>query len=201
MSKFIHLFSGGLDSTVLLYDLLDKGEGVFCLLFDYGQRHKKELEYAARTCEKLGVKYERIHLPHELFSRTSLTKGGVLTVDELNGGKTVVPNRNMVLISMAASYALSNGGTVVTWAANSDDSLIYPDCRDEFLKALNCALRLCHTRRMEVHAPYIVRTKKKVVEIGRGLGVPFEETWSCYDGGDESCGECGACKVRKAAME
>ena len=200
MSKFIHLFSGGLDSTVLLYHLLDQGEGVFCLLFDYGQRHKKELEYAVATCEKLNVPFERIYLPHEMFSRSALTKGLAPGVDELTGGATVVPNRNMVLISMAASYALCHGGTVVTWAANADDAEVYPDCRDEFLKALNCALRLCHTRRMEVHAPFIVRTKKQVVEIGRKLGVPFDETWSCYAGGDEACGKCGACNVRNAAM-
>ena len=200
MSKFFHLMSGGLDSTVLLYDLLDQENSVFCLLFDYGQRHLKELSYAAATCEKLGVPYERILLPREMFSRSALTAGKVLTVDELNGGATVVPNRNMVLISMAASYALSHGGTAVTWAANADDSAIYPDCRSEFLQHLNRALRICHTRRMEVHAPYIVRTKRQVVEKGREIGVPFEETWSCYAGGKEPCGECGACKVRAEAM-
>lgn len=200
MSKFFHLFSGGLDSTVLLYDLLDQENAVKCILFDYGQRHAKELEYAAKTCEKLKVEYDRIHLPHEMFSRSALTAGRVLKVDELNGGATVVPNRNMVLISMAASYALCHGGTAVSWAANADDSEIYPDCRGEFMTHLNRALRICHTRRMEVHAPYIVRTKRQVVEKGRELGVPFDETWSCYAGGDEPCGVCGACKVRQEAM-
>jgi 7-cyano-7-deazaguanine synthase len=200
MSKFIHLFSGGLDSTVLLYDLLDQENTVKCLLFDYGQRHIKELEYASKTCEKLGVEYERIHLPYEMFSRSTLTKGLVPGVDELAGGATVVPNRNMVLISMAASYALCYGGTAVTWAANADDAEHYPDCRSEFLQHLNRALRICHTRRMEVHAPYIVRTKKQVVDIGRRLNIPFAETWSCYAGTADPCGKCGACNVRKAAM-
>jgi len=200
MSKFFHLFSGGLDSTVLLYDLLDQENSVFCLLFDYGQRHLTELRYAAATCEKLGVPYERILLPREMFGRSALTAGKVLTVDELNGGATVVPNRNMVLISMAASYALSHVGTAVTWAANADDAAIYPDCRSEFLQHLNRALRICHTRRMEVHAPYIVRTKRQIVEKGRELAVPFGETWSCYAGGKEPCGECGSCKVRTEAM-
>lgn len=185
---------------MLLYDLIDQENSVKCILFDYGQRHVKELRYAARTCEKLDVPYERIALPHEMFSRSALT-GQMLRVDELNGGVTVVPNRNMVLISMAASYALCHGGTAVSWAANADDAEIYPDCRSEFLTHLNRALRICHTRRMEVHAPYIVRTKRKIVEIGRELDVPFAETWSCYAGGDEPCGECGACKVRKAALE
>lgn len=201
MSKFIHLFSGGLDSTVLLYDLLDQGNKVFCLLFDYGQRHARELQFAAATCEKLGVEYERIHLPHELFTRSALTAGKVLKVDELSGGCTVVPNRNMVFISIAASYALSHGGTAVSWAANADDAEHYPDCRSEYLTHLNRALRVCDSRRMEVHAPYIIRTKREVVYIGRRLKVPFDETWSCYAGGDAPCGECGACKVRSEAME
>ena len=200
MSKFIHLFSGGLDSTVMLYDLLDQGNKVHCLLFDYGQRHSKELSFAASTCEKLSVPYDRIHLPSALFVRSSLTAGKVQRVDELNGGVTVVPNRNMVLISMAASWALSHGGTAVSWAANADDAEHYPDCRGEYLTHLNRTLRICDSRRMEVHAPYIVRTKRAVVEIGRRLKVPFEETWSCYAGGDEPCGVCGACKVRAEAM-
>lgn len=196
MSKFIHLFSGGLDSTVLLYDLLDQGNTVHCLLFHYGQRHAKELNYAQQTCIKLKVPYEVIQLPHQLFKKSRLT-----TQDgELVGAGTIVPNRNMVLISMAASFALSNGGTALTWAANADDSEVFPDCRYDFYKRLNEALRICDNRRMEIHAPYLPRTKKQIVEIGRRLHVPFEETWSCYAGGDEPCGECGACIARKAAL-
>lgn len=198
MSKFIHLLSGGLDSTVLLYDLLDQGASVHCLLFEYGQRHAKELRYAAATCEKLSVPYGRIELPYNLFDRSSLTSRG----GELEGKSTIVPNRNMVMISMAASYALSHGGTAVTWAANADDETVYPDCRIEFYKALNSALRICDTRRMEIHAPFLTggKTKKQVVEIGRRLGVDFNATWSCYSGGSEPCGECGACKVRNEAL-
>lgn len=202
MAKFIHLFSGGLDSTVLLYELLNQGAHVHCLLFDYGQRHKVELRFAAATCEKLGVEYSRITLPGELFTRSSLTAGKVQRVDELNGGATVVPNRNMVMLSMAASFALSHGGTAVTWAANADDEAVYPDCRIEFYKALNSALRICDNRRMEIHAPYLTggRGKRQIVERGRQLGVPFDETWSCYAGGEQPCHSCGACKIREAAL-
>lgn len=201
MSKFIHLFSGGLDSTVLLYDLLSQGYNAHCLLFHYGQRHVKELDCAQATCIKLGLSYDVMALPLCMFQRSPMVgDSGIHCVDELKGASTVVPNRNMVLISMAASYALSHGGTAVSWGANSDDSKVYPDCRMEFLQHLNRSLRICHTRRMEVHAPYIVRTKREVVEIGRTLGVPFEETWSCYAGGDEPCGVCGACESRNLAM-
>lgn len=194
--KFIHLFSGGLDSTVLLYDLLDQGAKLHCLLFNYGQRHLKELNYAESTCGKLAVPYERLALAPKLFNRSSLTSGK----GELSGKPTIVPNRNMVMISMAASFALSCGGTAVTWAPNADDAAIYPDCRYDFFKALNEALHICDNRRMEVHAPYIQRSKRTVVEIGRRLNVPFDETWSCYDNGAEPCGVCGACKVRQEAL-
>lgn len=195
--KFIHLFSGGLDSTVLLYDVLHQGAKAHCLLFNYGQRHAKELDFAQATCIKLGVPYEVIELPHQMFKRSSLTGS---TTSELIGKPVVVPNRNMVLISLAASYALSTGGTAVTWAANADDAENFPDCRPEFLKNLNFALRICDNRRMEVHAPYIVHTKRQIVGFGRKLKVPFEETWSCYAGGDEPCGQCGACKTRAEAF-
>jgi 7-cyano-7-deazaguanine synthase len=196
MAKFIHLLSGGLDSTVLLYDLLDQGHKSHCILYDYGQRHIKELGFAEATCAKLGVTYDKIVLPPQLFERSALTTGA----ESLVGQPTIVPNRNMVLISMAASYALSHGCTAVSCAINSDDAEVYPDCRAEFIKHLNFALRCCHTRRMEVHVPYIVRTKAKVVEIGRRLNVPLGETWSCYAGGDEPCGQCGACQVRLKAI-
>jgi 7-cyano-7-deazaguanine synthase len=197
MAKFTHLMSGGLDSTTLLYDLLHQGHKAHCLLYDYGQRHIKELTFAEATCAKLGVAYDKITLPPQLFERSALTTG----TEPLVGKPTVVPNRNMVLIAMAASYALSHGGTAVSCAVNGDDAEVYPDCRADFMKHLNFALRCCHTRRMEVHLPYIVRTKAKVVDIAWRLNVPLEETWSCYAGGDEPCGQCGACQVRLKAIE
>ena len=188
--------SGGLDSTTLLYDLLDQGYKAHCLLYDYGQRHIKELSFAEATCAKLGVVYDKITLPSQLFERSALTTG----TEPLVGTPTVVPNRNMVLIAMAASYALSHGCTAVSCAVNGDDAEVYPDCRADFMKHLNFALRCCHTRRMEVHLPYIVRTKAKVVDIAWRLKVPLEETWSCYAGGDGPCGQCGACQVRLKAI-
>lgn len=194
--KFIHLFSGGLDSTVLLYDLIDQRAHVHCMLFNYGQRHLRELDCAERICHHLGVNYERVALAPKLFFRSTLTQRD----GQLVGKDTVVPNRNMCMISMAASFALSFGGTAVTYAANADDAEIYPDCRYEFFKAINQALRLCDNRRMEVHAPYIQRTKKQIVEIGRRLKVPFESTWSCYTDHAVPCGKCGACLQREAAL-
>lgn len=195
--KFIHLFSGGLDSTVLLYDLLHQEAHVHCLLFNYGQKHVKEIDHAERICDHLNVPYDRVVLAPKVFYRSTLTN----RTGELIGRDTIVPNRNMVMISIAASYALSFGGTAVTWAANADDAEVYPDCRYEFFKAINEALRIADNRRMEVHAPYIQRSKKQIVEIGRTLNVPFESTWSCYTGKVEPCGKCGACIERDKALE
>ena len=194
--KFIHLLSGGLDSTVLLYDVLNQGAHVHCLLFNYGQRHVKELDCAENICGHLNVPYQRVALAPKMFFKSTLTD----RTGALIGRDTIVPNRNMVMLSIAASYALSCGGTAVTWAANADDAEVYPDCRYDFFKALNEALRICDNRRMEVHAPYIQRSKKQIVEIGRKLNVPFESTWSCYTGNAEPCGECGACIQRKEAL-
>lgn len=195
--KFIHLFSGGLDSTVLLYDLLSQEAHVHCLLFNYGQKHLRELDCAENICGHLKVPYERLALAPKLFFRSTLTNRD----GEMIGKDTVVPNRNMCMIAMAASFALSNGGTAVTWAANADDGEVYPDCRYEFWKALNEALRISDIRRMEVHAPYIQRTKRQIVEIGVKLGVPFESTWSCYTEKSVPCGKCGACVQRAAALD
>ena len=194
--KFIHLFSGGLDSTVLLYDLLHQEAHVHCLLFNYGQKHLKELDCAESICEHLKVNYDRVALAPKVFYRSTLTQRD----GSLVGRDTVVPNRNMVMISIAASYALSFGGTAVTWAANADDAETYPDCRFEFFTKMNEALRICDNRRIEVHAPYIQRSKRQVVEIGRKLNVPFDSTWSCYTGNTEHCGKCGACIQRAAAL-
>lgn len=198
MKNYVHLLSGGLDSTVLLYELLNQGHKVRCILYDYGQRHIKELGFAEATCIKLGVKYERITIPHQLFEQCAITKPDN---QPMVGQPTIVPNRNMVLIAMAASYALSHGFTAVSCAVNGDDAEVYPDCRREFISHLNFALQCCHTMHMEVHVPYIAHTKAKVVEIAWHLNVPLEKTWSCYAGGDEPCGQCGACNVRNKAIE
>ena len=195
--KFIHLFSGGLDSTVLLYDLMHQEAHVHCLLFNYGQKHVRELDCAENICDHLGVDYQRVALAPKIFFKSTLT----YREGSLVGRDTIVPNRNMVMLSIAASYALSCGGTAVSWGANADDAEVYPDCRYEFYKALNQALRICDNRKMEVHAPYIQRSKRQIVEIGIKLGVPFESTWSCYAGTVEPCGKCGACIARDKAME
>ena len=198
--RYIHLFSGGLDSTVLLYDIIDRGDSVECLLCNYNQRHAKELDFAQATCVKLGVKYSVLQLPHQLFTRSALA-GRALKVDELSGSSTVVPNRNMVFISMATSYALSTGANMVSWAVNLDDSKVYPDCRLAFYNQIRFAIEKCDNTLVLLRAPFLSKTKAEVVALGKSLGVPFDETWSCYAGNETPCGECGACKSRQEALQ
>ena len=200
MPKFIHLFSGGLDSTTLLYDLLDQGYNVECMTFDYGQTHRREINAAKGFCKDLDIKQHLVELP-KIYSRCALVGGKRLGVGD--SPTAIVPNRNMILISIAAAYGLEHGATAVSWAANVDDEKLFPDCRyQDYLKPLNTALRACHTRRIEVHAPYLMGQYSKAWIVGRAreLGVPIEKTWSCYVGAPEPCGECGACELRNAAI-
>lgn len=186
--KFIILLlSGGLDSTVLLYWLLNKGFRVHCVLFDYGQRHQTELNYAKAHCRKT----------ESLFT--------ILSIPTLNGSKLtdgsdswVVPNRNAVMLSMAVNLAVVAKADSVAYACNADDQADFPDCRPKFLEAFNTASILATG--IEVTAPFMDITKRQIVEIGRGLGVDMSETWSCYAGGNEPCGKCPACLKREAAL-
>lgn len=195
--RFAHLFSGGIDSTVMLYDILEQGGSAYCLLFLYGQRHSKELDYAQETCGRLGVDYTVIELPHQVFKRSALT-GGMPKVD-LVGGPTVVPNRNMVFLSIAAGFAVSHDIKMISWAANRDDAMHYPDCRPAFRDYMEEAFDAAETG-VRIHAPFLGMTKADVVRLGRRLNVPFDKTWSCYAGDTIPCGECGACIVREKAL-
>lgn len=190
LPKFVvHLLSGGLDSTVQLYDLLSQNCQVHCLLIDYGQKHRRELNFAFRTCVKLNVQQSRLEIPALVGSR--LTDGRSTSV--------VVPNRNAVLLSYAVSMAVVARAESVTYACNADDSAEFPDCRPAFVAALNAAVKAAELP-VEICAPYIGNTKRQIVKIGESLSVPFEDTYSCYEGGFEPCGQCGACLKRKAAF-
>ena len=200
------VYSGGLDSTVLLHYLKATGKAFAALMFDYGQKHKKELEFAVANCKKLGVPYDIANLTSitSLFGGNSLTDAGV---DVPEGGykdenmmSTVVPNRNMIMISIAAARAISLGTDEVAYAAHSGDHAIYPDCRPEFADALDGVLRLCHYWPVKPCRPFVNMTKADIVKLGDQLGVDFSLTWSCYKGGHLHCGKCGTCVERKEAF-
>lgn len=200
------VYSGGLDSTVLLYHLRERGDEVRCLGVDYGQRHRRELEAGREICGRLGVE----HRIADLTAITPLLGGSALTDDidvpeghyaDATMKVTVVPNRNMILLSVAIGWALSSRCEAVAYAAHSGDHPIYPDCRREFIDAMAGAARLCDWQPVRIETPFVDRSKADIVRLGERLGVPFHLTWSCYRGGEVHCGRCGTCVERREAFE
>lgn len=205
--KCVVLLSGGLDSTVLLYTRLELGYDCYPLAILYGQRHEKEVLSAAVICKLLSLDLKRIDLSvlKELLP-SSLTGIGDVPdghyADE-SMKSTVVPNRNMILLSVAAGYAQGIGSGFVAYAAHKGDHPIYPDCRPVFVESARETITLgtgwSHDG-VQLLAPFIRYTKADIVKLGETLGVPFELTWSCYKGGDIHCGVCGTCTERKEAF-
>jgi 7-cyano-7-deazaguanine synthase len=206
MEQIVTIYSGGMDSTVLLYHLRAEGFEVAALSVNYGQRHQKELERAAVICSKLNVPHEVVDLRGvtRLLSGSALTD---LTVEVPEGHyaeesmkTTVVPNRNMIMLSAAIGWAISRKAQFVAYGAHAGDHTIYPDCRPEFATAMDAAARLADWQQVGVLAPFITMTKADIARRGHALGVPFELTWSCYKGGEMHCGRCGTCVERAAAF-
>ena len=205
--KAVVLFSGGLDSTVLVYDLLNEGADLKLLSIDYGQRHEKELKSSSEIAEFLGLEHEILRLPmlNNLLGGSALTDPSISLPEghyaEDSMKATVVPNRNMILLSLAAGHAISLQFDTVAYAAHAGDHTIYPDCRPEFATAIDQALKLCDWNTISLYRPFIQLSKQDLVRKGNELGVPFEKTWSCYAGNDKHCGKCGTCVERKEAFE
>jgi 7-cyano-7-deazaguanine synthase len=204
--KTVLLFSGGLDSTTALYWLKDRGDEIQCLSINYGQRHKKELMAARQIAQRLDVPFHILDLSAARFLLSGNSQTSDIEVPEGHYTEesmklTVVPNRNMIMLSMAIGWAVSLKFDTVTYAAHSGDHAIYPDCRKEFVEAMQRAAQLCDWHRLEVSAPFVDLSKQDIVRLGTDLRVPFELTWSCYKGEDLHCGKCGTCVERKEAFE
>jgi 7-cyano-7-deazaguanine synthase len=206
--KAVVILSGGLDSTTLLYWVIRQGFPVHALSFDYGQRHGKELEYAKKTCRKLGISHRVIDLRslRELLMTSALTNNDVEVPEEHYSHEsqrlTIVPNRNAIMLNIALGYAMSIGAEKVFYAAHFNDRAIYPDCRWEFVESMNVTAKLsCGDPLLEVAAPFIHKTKAEIVGLGHELGVPFSDTWSCYKGKEKACGVCGTCRERIEAFQ
>lgn len=206
MSKAVVILSGGMDSTTLLYKVRQDHDVVSVLSFDYGQRHIKELECAKKTANKLGIPHKVI----DLSAVNAVMEGSSLTRDidvpeghyaDENMKATVVPNRNMIMLSVAVADAVSREANEVYFGAHSGDHDIYPDCRQEFIEALSKATELANYQPVKIKAPFIHMDKGDILEVGKELGVPYEDTWTCYKGLEKACGKCGSCVERLEGFE
>jgi 7-cyano-7-deazaguanine synthase len=206
--KVVAIFSGGMDSTAMLYSLREAGHAVKAIGFDYGQRHRVELEHAERIAAKIGVDYHTIDLSvigAMIAGQSSQVNPEVEVPDghytEESMKATVVPNRNMIMLAVAVGHAISIEYDAVAYGAHAGDHTIYPDCRQEFVDAMKTVIGLCDWKTIELLTPFIDKSKAEIAEVGATLGVPFEDTWSCYKGGAKHCGTCGTCVERKEAFE
>ena len=205
--KAVVLFSGGLDSTVLVYHLIKEKVDLKLLSIDYGQRHQKEITSSTQIAEYLGLPHLVLSLPSlgQLLGGSALTDQKIILPKghyaEDSMKTTVVPNRNMILLSLAAGHAISIKFDTVAYAAHAGDHTIYPDCRPEFADSMAHALTLADWNCINLLRPFVNWSKADLVKHGMQMGVPFEKTWSCYAGGKFHCGKCGTCVERKEAFE
>ena len=176
------------------------------LSIDYGQKHRKEIAAAAAICADMGIEHEIADMRGiaALFGHSGLTDSETAVpeghYEEDSMKQTVVPNRNMILISVATAWAITKGAEAIAYAAHSGDHAIYPDCREEFADALDDAIRLCDWSSVWLYRPFVNMSKQSIVAEGARLGVPLGRTWSCYKGGALHCCKCGTCIERREAF-
>jgi 7-cyano-7-deazaguanine synthase len=181
----VHLLSGGLDSTTMLYDLKGQGHNVHCMLVDYRQKHVQELTFAKQHCHRLGVLFSTITIP---------PLGG------LEDDNWIVPNRNAIMLSLAVNLAAQINADTVTIGCNKTDEANFPDCRMAFIQLFNTMLTTAEIH-VEVCAPYLDKPKAWIAGMARELGVDTSMIWTCYKGGAVPCGECPACQKLTEAMQ
>ena len=204
MKDSVIVYSGGLDSTTLLYE--EQQRVALAVTFDYGSNHAaREIACARHHCALLGIE----HLVIELgfmgrYFQSSLLSGADAipsgNYDEENMKSTVVPFRNGIMLSIACGLAESRGFKRVLIANHGGDHAIYPDCRPEFIDAMDAAMRAGTYVNVEIAAPYTNLSKADLVRRGAKLGVDYGQTYSCYRGGEQHCGTCGTCTERREAF-
>lgn len=216
MKTKVVILSGGMDSTTLLHDIAqpfmmdyhtkDKPLPIEAISFDYNQKHAKELKCAIETCKKLDIKHKIVDLsalndlaPSSLTRKDQEVPHGHYAAESMK--QTIVPNRNMVMISLAVSYAISIGADELYYGAHAGDHEIYPDCRPRFVQALRQAIALCDNHIVNLCAPYSFKTKGDIARIGKKLNVDYSLTWTCYEGKEKACGKCGSCVERLEAFK
>lgn len=204
-TKVVVIYSGGMDSYTVLHKAINAGEEVHALSFNYGQRHAVELKLASQVCSQLGISHKVV----DINSINQLISGSALTGDievpeghyeEDNMALTVVPNRNMIMLSLAVGYAVNIGAEAVYFGAHSGDHAIYPDCRTEFVDAMNKVCAIANYQAVEIKAPYLHSNKIDILADGLSMGLDYSQTWTCYKGQSKACGKCGSCQERLEAF-
>lgn len=206
MKKAVVLLSGGLDSATILYYAKAKGFTPRCLIFEYGQRHRKEINRAKRIADHAKCRYQfmKIALPWQGSSLLD-KKMRLPQREEIDAQKipaTYVPARNIIFLSFAVSFAEAIGAKAVFIGANAVDYSGYPDCRPEFFEAYREVLAKglkagVEGEPIKVYTPLIHKTKAQIIKMGLKLKVPYHLTWSCYQGGQKPCGKCDSCLLRQ----
>lgn len=203
--KVVHVFSGGLDSTCLLAEMVKAKFEIECLGFNYGSKHnEKEISAAKDIAEYFDVRYRLVRMPfiNYLFKSDLLLTGGDIPEgyyrDE-NMSRTVIPLRNGIMAMIAAGYADSIEYNYVSLGIHSGDHVIYPDCRPEFAQFLGMTILAGTKNQVDLYTPYLHLDKSVILGRGYAAGVPDFLTWTCYKGEDLHCGVCGACVERQEA--
>ncbi|RUR32791.1 7-cyano-7-deazaguanine synthase QueC [Vreelandella andesensis] len=205
-SSTVVIYSGGMDSYTVLHRAIKEGLVVHALSFDYGQRHAKELDVAKAVCKLHNIPHQVIDIRaiHSLIDNSALTNPDVsmpegnYAADNLH--TTVVPNRNMILLSLAIAKAVNSGAARVDYGAHGGDHILYPDCRPEFVHAMNQVAGIANFQPVMLHAPYLTSSKADILRDGLAMGLDYRDTWTCYEGRELACGKCGSCHERLAAF-
>jgi 7-cyano-7-deazaguanine synthase len=213
MAKAVVLLSGGLDSSTVLYLARQDGYDCYALSFDYQQRHRRELESAQRVAQAAGaVEHQVVSFDLRIWGGSALTDQSIDLPIERDLAQmaqgipvTYVPARNTIFLSFALAYGEALGADRIYLGVNALDYSGYPDCRGDYLAAMQQAFNLGTKRGREgqpitITAPLIELRKTEIIQLGNRLGVAWADTWSCYDGSDRACGVCDSCRLRLAAF-
>jgi len=197
--KAIVLFSSGLDSTTVLYYAMSKGYECHCLIFDYGQKHSKEVNNAKIFAKSLKLNYHvvKTSIPWDTSSLINKNKK-IPEHKQIKEGfvpSTYVPGRNTIFLSYAISYAETIKAKKIFLGINAVDFSSYPDCTPQYLKSMQQVMKALNNG-IEICAPIEKYSKAQIIKLGTKLNVPYEKTWSCYNGKNKPCGKCDSCKLR-----
>ena len=210
MDKVVCLLSGGLDSSTVIYYAKSQNYELYALTFNYGQRHFKEIEAAKKIAEAVGAREHKIlKIDLTQIGSSALTDQNMEVptnrdIEEMSNDIpiTYVPMRNTIFLAFAAAYAEVIGATTIFAGMNIVDYSGYPDCRPEYVKAME---RVIHpgskAQNITIKTPIIRMNKREIIQLGNKLGVPYEKTWSCYKGEDKACGKCDSCILRLNGFE